>query len=347
MVEQLLAAAAHPAFRGSVLPWRPIRRAGWFRAHGLHHADDRAGEDRVAVEDEVLRRRIERERLAELLHDPRRGRVFRHVEVHDLASTVPDHEQDVEEPERRRADDEEVHRGDHLAVVAEEGEPGLPGFRSPAKRTQVPRDCALGDVESEHLQLSMDPRGAPAVLGGHLADEVRDLGVDGPSPRPPAAAREPVPIELEPGAVPSHHRVRLHDHQGVDPPGPEPAEHNPENQVRGTDAGRPASRLEHRELLPASEVLQDHFPAGPEGRCDGQEDDPDDAKHGAGRWSAAGRRSTIAVRTEFWRATASTPSRESGGHGGPREQASSGSRGGWTSTDWCDTPRAMRTSRAR
>jgi hypothetical protein len=47
------------------------------------------------------------------------------MEVKDPASAVLDREPDVEHPERQRGDDEEVHGGDGVAVVAQGGHPTL------------------------------------------------------------------------------------------------------------------------------------------------------------------------------------------------------------------------------
>src|SRR5258705_7745183 len=117
VVEELAADAADPAFGDAVLPWAPGSRTGRLRAEGLHGRDDVGGERAVAVEDEVTRGGVERERLAQLLHDPRRVALVGHLEVTDPSSAVFDHEPDVEDPEGHRGDNEEVHGGDGVAVV--------------------------------------------------------------------------------------------------------------------------------------------------------------------------------------------------------------------------------------
>ncbi len=50
----------------------------------------------------------------------------RDVDVQNLPSTVLDDEPDVEELEPNRRHDEEVHRGDRISVILEEGGPALP-----------------------------------------------------------------------------------------------------------------------------------------------------------------------------------------------------------------------------
>ncbi len=100
---------------------------GGLRAERLHGRHDLGGEHRVAVEDEVPRSVVERERLAELLHDPRRRGVLGHVEPKDASSAMRDHEPDVQDPERHHRDGEEVHGCDHVAVVAQERQPARHG----------------------------------------------------------------------------------------------------------------------------------------------------------------------------------------------------------------------------
>jgi len=89
-------------------------------------------EDRIPIEDQVPRRRVERERLAELLDDPRRRGVLGRLEPNDASSAMRDHEPDAEDAERHRRNDEEVHGGDSVAVVVEEHQPALQrvGLRS-------------------------------------------------------------------------------------------------------------------------------------------------------------------------------------------------------------------------
>ena len=72
MVEELAPDAADPTFGDTVLPRAPWRGAGRLRAERSHHRNDLVGERAVAVEHEVTRSGVERERLAQLLCNPRR-----------------------------------------------------------------------------------------------------------------------------------------------------------------------------------------------------------------------------------------------------------------------------------
>jgi len=70
MLEELVPAAADPAFGDRVLPRTPVRRSGGFGAHGLHESHHRRTEDRVPIEQAMPRRAVVGERLAQLLDHP-------------------------------------------------------------------------------------------------------------------------------------------------------------------------------------------------------------------------------------------------------------------------------------
>jgi hypothetical protein len=176
------------------------------------------GERAVAVEDEVARGGVERERLAELLHDPRRVGLVGYVEVTDPSSAMFDHEPDIEEPEGHRRDNEEVHGGDGVAVIAQEGHPALDSVVLRRASWHERRHRALGDVKAKHPQLAVDAWGTPGrVLGRQSPDQRANLG-SGARPTLAASAGVPVPVEAEAGAVPADDRLRLDEHQDLGPP---------------------------------------------------------------------------------------------------------------------------------
>ena len=224
----------------TVLPWALWSRAGRFRAQGSHRRDNVGREGRVSVEDEVSGGGVERERLAELLNDPHRVGMVGHVEVNDPSTAMFNHEPDVEEPERDRWDDEEVHGGDGVAVVAKEGHPALDGLGLGRAQWHEARHRALGELEAKHPQFTMDARGTPGrVLGRQSPDQCANLG--GHAGTAAAAARGPVPVQAEAGPVPADHSVRLHEHEDLGPPSPEATQDDPETSdlllSRGVGAG--------------------------------------------------------------------------------------------------------------
>src|SRR6266567_309284 len=84
--------------------------------------------------------------------------------------------------------EKEVHGGDAVSVVPEEGRPGLAGSRRARQGAQAARDASLGDIEAKAQQLSVDTGRAPGVLRGHPPDEgANSRGRGGRPERSPAA----------------------------------------------------------------------------------------------------------------------------------------------------------------
>jgi len=83
--------------------------------------------DAIAIAEEVARRRVIGERLADLLRSPCGRRGIGDVEVHDLAAMLQQDHEHVEQTEGRRPHDEEVNGGKVGDVVLEERSPSLRG----------------------------------------------------------------------------------------------------------------------------------------------------------------------------------------------------------------------------
>src|SRR5262245_3618019 len=106
MVEQLATDAADPALGDAVLPGTAGGRPRGCDAERPKRRDDSQAEDRVTVEDQMAWPEVERERLSQLLDDPRRGRVICHFDVQDAAPSVINREPGVDDTERGRRDEE-------------------------------------------------------------------------------------------------------------------------------------------------------------------------------------------------------------------------------------------------
>ena len=81
VIEQFSPAAANPSLCDTVPPWTSVSGAAWFDTHGLDESHHLSAEDRIAVEDQVLRRRAKGERLSQLLNHLCRRRVKGHIEM--------------------------------------------------------------------------------------------------------------------------------------------------------------------------------------------------------------------------------------------------------------------------
>lgn len=66
--------------------------------------------------------------FAQLLYNPKRLGISRHIEMQDLTPVVADDEKAVQNTKRERWDGEKVHRRNGLAMVSEERQPLLDGI---------------------------------------------------------------------------------------------------------------------------------------------------------------------------------------------------------------------------
>ena len=100
MVENLAAAASHPAFRSPVLPRCLNTRALRPKARCLQKGNHIGIESRVVVEDGETIRTSLGKRFPQLLHHPIGGRMTSDVEMQKPAPTMLDDEEAVQELER-------------------------------------------------------------------------------------------------------------------------------------------------------------------------------------------------------------------------------------------------------
>jgi len=89
MIEDLFATRSHSAFGNSVLPRCLEARPLWFQTRRLQKRSHVRVESRIAVQDRVSARGSLGKRFTQLLDDLVRGRVPSHVEVQNLAASVP------------------------------------------------------------------------------------------------------------------------------------------------------------------------------------------------------------------------------------------------------------------
>ncbi len=141
VIQKISATAADPAFRHSILP-----RACWAYASGFHAAGCKQigfllAELAITIENRVAVRTRLRKCLPQLLHYPGAGRVFRDIEMEDLASTVFPDEETMQDPQGQGRHGEKVHGGDGVAVIAQESCPELGGG-----------DPGAGDSERQYVR---------------------------------------------------------------------------------------------------------------------------------------------------------------------------------------------------
>jgi len=93
-------------------------------------------------------------------------------------------------------------------MIAKKRHPSLSGL--PVLRHQS-RNSALGNLESEFQQLTVDARGSPDRIGGsHGSDQPANLEIHSRAARPFRLGQSP-PVAFESPVLPSDHRVWLNE----------------------------------------------------------------------------------------------------------------------------------------
>src|SRR5665213_2062590 len=150
-------------------------------------------------------------------------------------------------------DSEEIHRGDAVGMITQEGLPAL-RRRSPPLR-HILRHARLPDIDTELEELAMDPRSTPEWVGqAHLVDQPPDLRRH---LWPPAArSRLPAPVGFESRTIPTDHRIELHDRQRLPNIGEQPVEDHEYEAVKAVE-GKPSwcGPPQNVDLLTQDEVL--------------------------------------------------------------------------------------------
>jgi hypothetical protein len=155
-------------------------------------------------------------------------------------------------------DCEEIHGGDGFAVIVQKGRPSFCWFRVPRYLPHPSQHCSFRNFEAQHFQLAMDARRAPGwVLNDHAENEFAQFPADTLPARTISPSREPSPVELESRPVPANDGLRLDEDQRLLPTRPEPPQYQPEQLIREIKLWLGFPPIQHAELLPEREILQE------------------------------------------------------------------------------------------
>jgi len=262
VIEQISAAGTSEAFRHAVLPGASEAGSLGLNAKALSGVDHFLIEVCAAIKDQISRCRIVRKCLAELLNDPCACWMPGHVELQNAPPVVSDDKETIKNAKRERRHCEEIHCGDHLAVIVQKCCPSLCRLRISGRSSHPAQHRTLTDIETKHLELAMNPWRSPSpVLGNHAKDELAQFLVHAFSSRTLAMPGEPGPIELETSSMPANNGLGLNEDQSSLPSRPEAPQHNPEESV---GIGKPWARAMSREdqhLLSQRQVFQEKMMA--------------------------------------------------------------------------------------
>jgi len=149
MVEQIPAAVANPTLGNTVLPWTSETGPLWPNAKALHCVDDFLIEICALIEDQVARRGVIGECLAQLLDNPGAA-MLRHIAVENSPPIMGNDEEAIKHAEGDRRYCEEVHRGDGFPMIAQKGRPSLCRFPIPRRLPHPAKHGPFRNVEAKH-----------------------------------------------------------------------------------------------------------------------------------------------------------------------------------------------------
>ena len=108
----------------------------------------------------------------------------------------------------------------------------------------------------------MNPWRAPRwIVRNHAEDEFAKFNADALPAGANGMPREPGPIQLEAGPVPSHNGLRLNENQCLPPPEPEAPHYHPEKSVGNSKPRMRTPPFQDSKLLPESQILQKEIAA--------------------------------------------------------------------------------------
>jgi hypothetical protein len=108
----------------------------------------------------------------------------------------------------------------------------------------------------------MNARSAPCwVFSHHAEDEFAQFPAHASPACTSAMPREPLPVQLESGPMPTDNRLRPHENQRTLPSIPEPPQDHPEQFVRDSKPRLWVPPFQNSELLPESQIFQQQLAA--------------------------------------------------------------------------------------
>jgi hypothetical protein len=180
-----------------------------------HRADAsgvRQPESTVAVADQMTRRFVPGEGFGHLARNPLRRGISGNGDPDQSPSRVVENHQAIEKSEGDGADHEQIKRCNPGGLVSQEALPALRP-RSPDSN-HIASDGRFADLDSEHQQFAVNAWRTPEwIFPADAADQMTEPAINpGPSSAPP---RLPAPVGAKSLAMPTQHRLGLHDDHGI------------------------------------------------------------------------------------------------------------------------------------
>ena len=177
MIEAFSPNRADQSLSERILPGTPGRGDDFFQTQRLDSTAKLKAVNRVAIPDQIMLGITIRKGFNDLLRCPLGRGMFGDAEVKNSSPLMLHDEKHKQYPQSDRRYGKEVDGDDLADMILQEGSPGL--RRRSLDRLQDTRHAALGNHDSELLQLAMNPRRAPrGVRERHRLNQLPDLWAD-------------------------------------------------------------------------------------------------------------------------------------------------------------------------
>ena len=179
------------------------------------------------------------------------------VEVQDTPAFVADDKETVEDAQGDRGHGEEVHGRNRFPVIRKKRAPAL-GWLGISRNPLHPAgDSSLGDIESQHEQFAVNARrptwSSPPSYGRSGRALLFEIGF-----LPTCFLTLEIRLQYvrNPTRCQRTTRLRMDEHERLLPSTPETTGEYPEDFVNPSHPGSEMLALQHRQLLPESEIFQ-------------------------------------------------------------------------------------------
>jgi hypothetical protein len=164
----------------------------------------------------------------------------------------------LEHAEPDRGHGEEVHGRNRLPVIRKECAPALGWLGISGNPLHPAGDGSLGGIEAQHEQFTVNARRAPGwVLRHHPEDQLSHFRRQFLPTNLFSRLRDPTPVQSKTSAMPANDRLRIDEHARLLPSIPETTDEYPEDFVNRSHPGSGMLALQHRQLLPESEIFRE------------------------------------------------------------------------------------------
>ncbi len=132
---------------------------------------------------------------------------------------------------------EEIHRSDHLAVIAEKAEPAFGRFRVPGRSLHAAGNASLRYVVAQHQTRHESGERPGGVLSNHAEDQVSHVFRELLSTDPLSRPGDEAPVQTEARSMPTNHGFWGEQDERLFPPRPESDGDHPEEFVEHAKLG--------------------------------------------------------------------------------------------------------------